>query len=46
MAATTILIKVTLLALLVYHYSMANYVVGPKLFMELVIDIPTEQVEL
>ena len=45
MAATTILIKVTL-ALLVYYYSMANYVVGPKLFMELVIDIPTEQVEL
>ena len=45
MAATTILIKVTV-ARVVYHYSMANYVVGPKLFMELVIDIPTEQVEL
>ena len=45
MAATTILIKVTL-ARVVYHYSMANYVVRPKLFMELVIDIPTEQVEL
>lgn len=44
MAATTILIKVTLAR--VYYYSMANYVVGPKLFMELVIDIPTEQVEL